>query len=349
MIYRRAGTMSALLFIFEPVKTNWVYKMVRYLKKVYFKNDKRVAAFVVCVAIASGFWFLNALSKSYTVDITIPVTYSNLPNNKTLTNKLPEQFDLKIKAFGFTILRNKLSFLFMPFDFNVNDMTDNRMMESRRNNFDFSTRQFVSDLAYQLSNEIEILNISPDTLHFIFGKMGHKKVKVNPMVVVNLKKQFQISGEIQISPDSVDVNGPQAILDTLNFVLTKIQKFNSVERMVNTEVLLQKIKETYFEPQKVTVKIPVEEYTEAQLSIPVLLKDQPTEMNIKLFPSKVKVAFQVGLSRFQEIKPEDFKFSVSYSDIAEGKQRLKIISESTPDYLYELKITPEEIEYLIEN
>jgi len=349
MIYLRAGTMSALLFIFDAVKTNWVYKVVRYLKKVYFKNDKRVAAFVVCVAIASGFWFLNALSKTYTVDMRIPVIYSNLPNNKTLTNKLPEQFEVKIKAHGFTILRNKLSFIFMPFDFNVNDMTDNRMMESRKNDFYFPTRQFVSDLSYQLSNELEILNIDPDTLHFIFGKMGHAKVEVKPRVEVNLKKQFQISGEIQISPDSVDVNGPQAILDTLHFVLTEVQKFNSVEKMVNTEVLLHKIKETYFEPQKVTVKIPVEEYTEAQLSIPLLLKDQPYELNIKLFPSKVKVAFQVGLSRFQEIKPEDFKFSVSYSDIAEGKQRLKIISESTPAFIYELKITPEEIEYLIEN
>ena len=341
--------MSALLFIFDAVKTNWVYKVVRYLKKVYFKNDKRVAAFVVCVAIASGFWFLNALSKSYTVDITIPVTYSNLPNNKTLTNKLPEQFDLRIKAFGFTILRNKLSFLFMPFDFNVNDMTDNRMMESKRNSFDFSSRQFVSDLTYQLSNEIEILNISPDSLHFQFDKMGQKRVKVKPMVTVELKKQFQISGKIQISPDSVNVNGPQPLLDTLKFVLTELQKFHSVEKLINTEASLQKIKDAYFEPEKVTVKIPVEEYTEAQLSIPILLTNQPSDLNIKLFPSKVKVAFLVGLSRFQEIKPEDFKFSVSYSDIAEGKQRLKIISESTPDYLYELKITPEEIEYLIEN
>lgn len=341
--------MSALLFIFEAVKTNWVYKIVRYLQKVYFKNDKRVAAFVVCVAIASGFWFLNALSKSYTVNMTIPVAYSNLPNNKTLTNKLPDHFDLRIKAFGFTILRNKANFLFMPFDFNVNEMTNNQMMGTRQNKFDFPARQFVPDLSYQLSNEIEILNISPDTLHFIFGKLGQKRVKVQPMVTLNLKKQYQISGKMQTSPDSVVVNGPQSILDTLKFITTESKKFNAVERLVNTEAALHTIKETYFEIQKVTVKIPVEEYTEAQLSIPVHLTNQPENLNIKLFPSKVKVAFQVGLSRFQEIKPEDFKFSVSYTDIAEGKQRLKIISESTPAFLYELKITPEEIEYLIEN
>ena len=47
--------------------------------------------------------------------------------------------------------------------------------------------------------------------------------------------------------------------------------------------------------------------------------------------------------------PEDFKLTVNYSEIKDGKERLKITSESTPAYLYDLKITPEEIEYLIEN
>jgi YbbR domain-containing protein len=72
-------------------------------------------------------------------------------------------------------------------------------------------------------------------------------------------------------------------------------------------------------------------------------------LNIKLFPEKVKVTFKVGLSRFQEIRPEDFKLSVAFSDIRENKQLLKITTESIPDYLYDLKITPDEIEYLIQN
>jgi hypothetical protein len=341
--------MSALFFIFGPVKTNWLYKIVKYLKKVYFRNDKRVATYLVCVGIATGFWFLNALSKTYTVDMVVPVSYINLPNNKTLANQLPDQFDLKIKAHGFTILRHRLIFLFMPLEFNVNDMTDNRMMEKRKSSFAFPTRQFLAELSYQLSNELEIMSMNPDTLYFNFDQMRQKRVKVKPVVIVNLKKQYQISGEIKASPDSVLVNGSKLVLDTLHFVLTELQKFNSVDKPIQTEALLQKIKETFFEPQVVAVKIPVEEYTEAQLSIPVLLTNQPSGVNIKLFPAKVKVAFQVGLSRFKEIHPEDFKLSVSFSDIREGKQRLKITSEATPDYLYDLKITPEEIEYLIEN
>lgn len=341
--------MSTLFFIFEAVKTNWVYKIVRYLKKIYFKNDKRVAVFVVCVGIATGFWFLNALSKTYTVDMSVPVRYINLPNNKTLSNQLPSQFELKIKAHGFTILRCQLSFLLMPLDFNVNDMTNDRMMERRKSNFAFPTRQFLSELSYQLSNELDILSMNPDTLYFRFDHLGQKLVKVKPVIKVNLKKQFQISGEIETNPDSVTINGPQSILDTLQFAYTEIQKFNAVDQPIQAEALIQKQKESFIEPQKVAINIPIEEYTEAQLSVPVMIANLPSGMNIKLFPAKVKVAFQVGLSRFQEMHPEDFKLFVNYSEIKAGKQRLKIIRESSPTFLYDLKITPEEIEYLIEN
>jgi hypothetical protein len=57
----------------------------------------------------------------------------------------------------------------------------------------------------------------------------------------------------------------------------------------------------------------------------------------------------VGLSSFSDIHPEDFRLNVSYSDILEGKLRLKVKTESKPPHLYDLKITPEDIEYLIEN
>ena len=341
--------MSALFFIFEAVKTNWVYKTVKYLKKVYFKNDKRVAAYLICVAIASVFWFLNALSKTYTVNITAPVSYVNFPDNKTLSSTPPEKFDLKIKAHGFTILRHRLSFFFMPLEFNVNDMTNNRMMESRKSSFAFPTRQFLSELSYLMSNDMEVLSMSPDTLFFKFDQMTQKRVKVKPILNVNLKKQFQISGETKSVPDSVTVNGPQSAIDTLQFAYTETMRFNNVDQLVQTRAKISSLKEIFFEPQAVELSFPVEEYTEAQQLVAVALNGEPDDVTIKLFPAKVKVTFQIGLSRFSEITPEDFKLNVSYSDIQEGKQRLKINIESAPAYIYSLKISPEELEYLIEN
>ena len=230
-----------------------------------------------------------------------------------------------------------------------NPLSNRMMIERRRNNFAFPSRQFLTEISNQFSSEMDILNMSPDTLFFKFGKLGQKLVKVKSMVQVNLEKQHQISGDIKTIPDSVMVSGPQSILDTMYFVMTNSEKFNDVDQDVKAEVTLPKIKDVFFNTDAVEVSIPVEEYTEAQLSIPVAIKNSSSEMNIKLFPEKVMVTFQVGLSRFPEMHPEDFKLFVAFSEISEGKQRLKVNTESIPEFLYDLKISPEEIEYLIQN
>jgi len=331
------------------VNTSWPNKFFKYLKKVYFRNDKRVAAYIVCVFIAAGFWFLNALGKTYTEKIVVPVRYINLPNNKTLASKPPEQFELKIKAHGFTILRNRLSFMFLPLEFNVNEMTNDRMVESKKTSFAFSSRQFLNELSYQLSNDVEILAMSPDTLSFRFDQLGSKRLKVVPLVKLNLKKQFQISGDLLVRPDSVTVSGAQSTIDTLRFVYTNRIRLNDVDESVSQRVKLQHYNEVYYELGSVEVTVPIEEYTEIQQTIEVGIKNQPQTLNIKLFPSKVKATFLVGLSRYAQIHPEDFKLTVSYSDIQEGKTRLKITADTIPPYLYSFKISPEEIEYLIED
>lgn len=315
---------------------------------IYFKHDRRVAAYLICVGIATCFWFLNALNKTYTVKMAVPVSYINLPDNKILDNQLPEKFELTIRSHGFSILRHQVSFIFMPFQFNVNDMTNNQMLQRNREIFAFPSRQFLTELSNQFSNEMDILSMTPDTLVFQFGKMGQKMVKVKSMVQVELEKQHQISEEITTTPDSVMVSGPQSALDTLEFIMTDSQRFTAVDQTVVADVSLSKIKEVFLTPQVVEVNIPVEEYTEAQLLVPVTVKDQALGVNIKLFPEKVKITFQVGLSRFQAIQPEDFRLSVAFPDISQGKQRLKVTVESYPDYLYDLKISPEEIEYLIQ-
>jgi len=331
------------------VKTTWVYKVAKYLKKVYFRNDKRVVAYLICVVIATFFWFLNALSKNYTVDMVVPVSYYNFPDNKTLSGRPPDQFSLKVKAHGFTILRHRLSLFFIPMDFNVNDLTNNLMVDNHKSSYAFPARQFLTEITYLLSNDMEILSMAPDTLSFKFDQMGQKRIKVKPLLIVNLKKQFQISGEIQSTPDSVTVYGPQQAIDTLQYARTEVLQFNNTDEPVKTKAHINKIKDIFFEPKQIELSFPVEEFTEAQQSVLVLINNQPANLNVKLFPPKVKVSFQVGLSRFSEIKPEDFILTVSYSDIIEGKLRLKIAVESMPSYIYDLKITPEDLEYLIEN
>ena len=329
----------------DNIKIN---RAIDILKSGIRRQDKRIIIYLVCVGIATIFWFLNALSKNYTVDLDFPVRYTNLPKNKVLVNELPRNFTLQVNAYGFTILRHKLNLSFSPLVFNVNEFTRDRMENSPQSNYNIITRQYIDEITDQLSSELKVLDISPDTLHFNFDQMIKKMVRVYPNVQVELKKQYQLSGPIRTKPESVMVYGPRSILDTLKQIPTNYQYFKSVSEAIQRNVSLVEIENLQIENKRIVLSIPIEEFTESQMLIPISIENKPDSINLKLFPNRVKVTFLVGLSRYSEILPEDFKLIVSWKNIYLDNTRLKVEIKEIPPFVKSVKIIPEEVEFLIE-
>lgn len=329
----------------DQLKINRIF---RFLRLVVRRPDKRIIIYLVCVGIATVFWMLNMLGKEYTADLDIPVRYTNLPANKVLTTDLPKKFTLHVNAFGFTLLRHKLSLTFSPLIFNVNDFTRNMMEAGKRPNYIILTNQYLNEITDQFSSDVEVLSINPDTLHFNFDQMIQKKVKVYPNVQVEPKRQYQLSGPIRTKPDSVLVFGPRTVLDTLKQVSTRYRNFKSVSENIQDNVSLVDINDVEIKERQVTVNIPIEEFTESQMLIPISIENKPDSINLKLFPNRVKVSFLVGLSRYSEILPADFKLVVSWNEMDQSRSMLRVETRAVPPFVKSVKIIPDEVEYLIE-
>lgn len=325
-----------------------INRFLEFLKSGLKRQDRRIFIYLICVGIATIFWFLNALSKNYTVDLDFPVHYTNLPKNKILVNEPPKEFTLQVNSFGFTLLRHKLQLSFSPLVFNVNDFTRNIMETTKQSGYTIQTSQYLDEIADQLSSELKVLKITPDTLHFNFDQIVQKNIKVYPNVQIELKKQYQLSGPIRTKPDSITVYGPKSILDTLKQVETNYQTFKSVSEAIQRNVSLVDYDNLKFDNHRIVLIIPIEEYTEAQRLIPVSIINKPDSINLKLFPNRVKVTYLVGLSRYSEILPGDFKLSVSWTDLNPDNSRLKVEILALPPFVKSVKILPEEVEYLIE-
>ncbi len=237
---------------------------------------------------------------------------------------------------------------FSPLVFNVNDYTGRKMEESDNAKFRIGTRQFINRISSQVSNELQIIEIQPDSLYFEFDRIVKRKVKVKPNITYELKKQYYVSGEITTDPDSVVVAGAQSLLDTLQYVYTKFQHYTDLDKNIQRNVQLEVYVNSSITPKRVILKIPLEEFTEKQLIVPVRIVDVPDSLLIKPFPDKVKVSFMVGLSHFSEITAKDFRFTVSYSDIAEKKEMLPISLEANAQNIRSVSFVPEQVEYLIE-
>lgn len=321
--------------------------ITKYLQLEKIKNNKQIVAFLVCLLIATVLWFLNALSKDYTATISYPVKYVNPPSNRFLSNTPPAKFDLKVEAHGFTLLRHKLSLSFSPIVLNLNSITRNAKSDS--GTYTIRTEDLTRRISDQVSKEISIAEIRPEYITLVLDSLITKKVPVKLNVNTAFKPQFYLEEPISAIPDSVNITGPATVLDTISSLNTESKTFEQLDAPIEKSIALLHPEKTSLSPEKVTVKIPVERFTEKELKLPIEVRNKPESVNIKLFPSEVNVSILVGLNEFENINSSDFKVYVDYDTITKSHpEELDVKIDTKPSFIQMLRISPATVEYLIE-
>jgi len=320
----------------------------------YFKTEinairnGKAFVFLVCLALSSFLWFLNALEKHYTDHITVPVRYVNLPKDKELTGKLPDKFELTVDAFGYTLLRHKLSLAFSPVLLDVNELTNNYLEGKFMSKYTISTNGHKEEIAKQISSEIEIISIRPDSISFNVSSVIEKLVKVHPVVDFSFAKEFILQKPPVVKPESILVRGPQEILDTLQFIYTKPIELKNLSHTVTQDIDLVISPELKSDVDEVSVQIDVEQYTEAKFEVPILIINQPDSLLIKTFPAKVKVTCRVGLSQYNKLNNNSFRAIVDYSHRSGVISKLPVLLDKVPETVLTVDHFPKDVEYIIE-
>ncbi len=316
-----------------------------YVKVVKLRNNRRIVVFLVCLIIATSLWFLNALGKDYTAKVSYPVKYINPPANQFLADKTPVKLDLTIFGQGFTLLRFKL-LSFSPIILDIAEITKN--IDSNSGTYRILSKNLISEISEQFNEEIKISEVNPEILDIVLDSLVTKTVPVELDLNVEFVPQFNLKNPISTNPDKVKITGPTLVLEKINAVKTKVNIINKLEASIKQEIDLIHPDKTTISPEKVTLTIDVEKYTEKELKIPVEIKNKPDKVKMKIFPSEVKVLFTVGLSRFENIKSTDFGASVDYNTIVKDINNLNIVLYKRPDFIQSVRFNPEKVEFLIE-
>ncbi len=310
------------------------------------KNDKRIVVFFICLLIATALWFLNALNKNYTTTVSYPVKFVSPPANQFVSNKLPQKLELQVEAHGFTLLRHKLSLSFSPIVLNLTHIT--RDMESESGKYSIRSTELINTVSDQISNEITVSNIRPEYFTLILDSLKTKLVPVRFNAKLDFKPQFNLKDPVTVVPDTVSITGPGILLDSIIFLETEFKSYEKLETEVSHIVPIQHPEKTTVTPEKVTVKIPVEKFTEKEVKIPVLIKNKPENIKVKLFPSDVTISILVGLSEFENVTSADFTATVDFNSVQKNIESIEVKIENKPSYIEVLRISPETVEYLTE-
>ena len=208
---------------------------------------------------------------------------------------------------------------------------------------------YNKSITAQLANSTTVVAIEPDTIDYYYSEGKSKKVPVRLQGRVSPGQQYYISDTI-FNPAQVTVYAPQGALDTVKAAYTQFFEDTQIEDTLRRQVELVSGRGVKFVPDVVEVTLPVDIYTEKSVEVPIEGVNFPAGKTLRAFPSKVKVTFHVGLTKYLDIKPEDFRILVTYEELRKlDGEKYQVKLKKQPKGVSQVRFYPAQIDFLIEN
>lgn len=315
-------------------------------EKEGIRFNKRFVTFLICVAISVFFWLLMTLSKEYTITLSFPVDYINLPQDKVIANVLPKTIDMEIHSTGFNLLKYKFKQRRETIRIDVNDAKPLRI----KNHYYLYTGSRTDKITEQFSSQVKVSRVIPDTLFFNFNKKITKTVPVKANLTISFDNHYQQTDTIRLNPDHIDISGAADVVDKVSYVETvpMVLKNVAASRTFKLAVFISPdLKLVDLSQPVVQATLNVTKYTEAVIELPVEVENLPAGYSLKIFPDKISVKYNVAFNDYGNISPLQFRAVVDYTKIEPGNNKLKVRLAKFPPEIRAIKLSVEKVEYII--
>lgn len=308
------------------------------------KKWEEALVFSFFILLAFGFWLLQSLQQEYEIELNFPVKYKNVPADIAFNSAIPETITAKVKDKGSVLLNYTLGRSFLPIETNMKNSL------GKNGTLHISKKQIENDIQKQLISTTSLLSFEPQQVNIAFNQRAHKEMPVTFDGDVHCEAGFLLSGDIQITPSSVMAYATKAILDTLTVIKTSFTQIKNGDKTVTRVIQLQNISGVNFDPASVSVTIPIEEFTEKTLDIPVSCSSIPPHYAVRMFPATVKVTCSVPLSRFKDLSEEMFEIVVPFENMEQNVSgTLPIALTKKPDWVHNTTLAPDKVEFILEH
>jgi hypothetical protein len=200
----------------------------------------------------------------------------------------------------------------------------------------------------QLLSSTQILRLNPSNIEVYYNRGVSKRLPVKFVGKVTTRTQNYLQ-DLTFSTDSVTVYAPASMLDTMQYAYTERQEINNLDRTSSFIATFPQISTIKFEPEEVQVTAHVDYLTEKTIQVPVVGLNFPAGYSLKTFPAQVTVKYIVGSANSKNIVPENFVLATTYEDLINNpSQKLRLKLKSIPLGVTNVRLYPQEVEYLLE-
>ena len=302
------------------------------------ETDRKVLA--ICLGAAFAFWLILNLSRDYTINRQVPVTYKVDPE-RVVVGRMPDLLDATITGSGWNLLWESLRRKPLSLEVNVQNKENRRLTGT----------SLERELSRMLSSsEISIALPGFESVPILTTPKEGKRVPVVSQVKAGFAEGHLAIGAPQIRPDSITVSGATDALEEISSWPTEALVLTGLNKTDPIVVNLQEPPEGITLSRKeVDYTLRVEAFIQQTLNVPVTLENAPDGKRYEYSPKSVDLQISIPQSAYGSLRPEDFKLVADLTGLTAGASgnEVPITLERKPAAAKGVRFTPRVVEYYL--
>ncbi|HSD64733.1 MAG TPA: hypothetical protein VLB50_13100 [Ignavibacteriaceae bacterium] len=291
---------------------------------------------ILSVIFSIILWISISLSNDYYATFNVPVKLINLPSGYSTASNFPENISVKLKGKGWKLLGVNLS---AKSEYNISVEDSGKISVNLYN--------YLPENQW-LTSDVDVIDISPDTLSLYVEKNFMKKVAIIPDLNLNFKSGYGLAAPLTISPDSTTIYGPRSVVRNLSSVSTQRKKFVDLDNQLVDIVPLENLPGVIYKVSEVKISLNVQKIVDKVFdNVLIRIIDLPVDRDVVLLPNKISVSVKAGIDILGKMSKDDIKAYINYRDVVLDTlgiitPRIELPENTSLEY-----IKPERLRYII--
>ena len=306
------------------------------------KFNRNLLVFLIFLGISIIFWLMQSLQETKEVSIAYTLKVDDVPTSVIFTSDFPEHINVNSTGKVWDALYHK---------YIANEEHEVTLkfkdIDNQNGKIVIDANAVKRSLVKHTDKDIVFSSISPSRIEVYYSHGQHKRVPVMFGGKVETAAG-RFLGETIMMPDSVDIFAPSHLYDSIQSISTEKIVYTEVEDTIVARLALNAPRGVKLTPDSVKAKFCVDIFIDKTLQVPIYCANVPNNRIMRLFPLKTSVTFLVSATFYDDIKPEDFIVIADYLETSDNTARCRLHVSQSPNNIRNLRISPEYVEYVIE-
>lgn len=319
------------------MKQLFIRIITAFKNRIHSKQGKNIVLFLSCLLISYVFWILLNLNNEVQQEFVVPIELVNKPDSITLIDELPSNILITVKDKGSNLIKHQWSSgsnLKLKFNDHIANV----------DKFYLSKSEIETKMRSRFGSNAQIISLSPDSIRSTYTAKPGKKVKIEINGKTSANYQYVI-GDIITSIDSAEVFSIAEIPQSLK-IETNPFIWEELKDSITFTAKLKPIKGYKIIPAEIKITIPVEPLISKKKMVVISNINTPSGYNLITFPSTSEIDYLVPMSKYSE-KDTIVKVIADFKQ-SRNTDKLPLNIVNAPSYWQNISITPDSVEFIIE-